>query len=386
MKKVIYKILIVIFFILFLQIITNSKVYGVEFDILNKDNQKIDSIECENGDSLTIRFGVHYNKWFNAASADCFGDDTYIKKTGYENVKAEGGYDWICEEYFDTLQAGEGKITITVRTNFAGMGVDEKTKQIPVKIKKAAEEIEIEREQERRKQLEEYCKTNIKDVTTPDNQLLYLRSILFNDKQNNNSVLWNKFVNDTTPEERENWYRNITYNIRDTSPEKQAVLNLLKTQIDVDKNVDGAQEGLDEKIDNAKDAQQDDYDKSKEDEERLYIQLASKIEGKKRGEKTFKDVLDNLDYYADVGDISSGDANIVTTKVSKVLSIITSLGMIVAVLMLAILGVKYMLSSVEEKAEYKKDMIPYLIGAILLFGIATIVKVLQQLGQSINNI
>ena len=45
-----------------------------------------------------------------------------------------------------------------------------------------------------------------------------------------------------------------------------------------------------------------------------------------------------------------------------------------------------MLGSVEEKAEYKKDLLPYFIGSILLFGICTIVKVLQTLGESINNI
>ena len=48
------------------------------------------------------------------------------------------------------------------------------------------------------------------------------------------------------------------------------------------------------------------------------------------------------------------------------------------------MGIKYMLGSVEEKADYKKDMIPYLIGAVLLFAITVIVKVLQQIGQSIN--
>ena len=39
-----------------------------------------------------------------------------------------------------------------------------------------------------------------------------------------------------------------------------------------------------------------------------------------------------------------------------------------AVVLVAFLGIKYMLGSAEEKAEYKKDMIPYLVGAFLLFG------------------
>lgn len=74
------------------------------------------------------------------------------------------------------------------------------------------------------------------------------------------------------------------------------------------------------------------------------------------------------------------------SKVGRVLSVITNLGIILSVIMSAVLGVKYMLGSVEEKADYKKDLIPYLIGAALLFGICTIVKILQAVGESINNI
>ena len=40
----------------------------------------------------------------------------------------------------------------------------------------------------------------------------------------------------------------------------------------------------------------------------------------------------------------------------------------------------------EEKAEYKESLVPYFIGAVMLFAICTIVKVLQIIGQSINNI
>ena len=43
----------------------------------------------------------------------------------------------------------------------------------------------------------------------------------------------------------------------------------------------------------------------------------------------------------------------------------------------------FQLIFLEEKAEYKKDMIPYIVGAVLLFGITAIVKVVQQIGESI---
>ena len=100
----------------------------------------------------------------------------------------------------------------------------------------------------------------------------------------------------------------------------------------------------------------------------------------------FIDVLENTDYYTNVGDIDSSDADKVEEKVGTILSVITNIGILLSVIMPAILGIKYMLGSVEEKAEYKRDMIPYLVGAVLLFGVCTVVKILQAIGNSINNI
>ena len=37
-----------------------------------------------------------------------------------------------------------------------------------------------------------------------------------------------------------------------------------------------------------------------------------------------------------------------------------------------VLGIKYMVGSAEEKASYKKTMMPYIVGAILLFGATTV--------------
>ena len=51
---------------------------------------------------------------------------------------------------------------------------------------------------------------------------------------------------------------------------------------------------------------------------------------------------------------------------SKVLGIVQTVGVILAVIILAILGIKYMMGSAEEKAEYKKTFIPYIVGAVLV--------------------
>ena len=49
------------------------------------------------------------------------------------------------------------------------------------------------------------------------------------------------------------------------------------------------------------------------------------------------------------------------------LQILSIIGSGLAIVFLIALGIKYMLGSVEEKAEYKKTMLPYVIGAIFVF-------------------
>lgn len=63
----------------------------------------------------------------------------------------------------------------------------------------------------------------------------------------------------------------------------------------------------------------------------------------------------------------------------QIIGIINVIGVVVAVIILLVLGIKYMTGSVEEKAEYKKTFVPYLIGALLVFGAPTIVNVIVNL-------
>lgn len=63
----------------------------------------------------------------------------------------------------------------------------------------------------------------------------------------------------------------------------------------------------------------------------------------------------------------------------KILGIINIVGTILSVVILMIIGIKYMLGSIEEKAEYKKTMMSYVIGAILLFAVPTIANVIYNI-------
>lgn len=67
------------------------------------------------------------------------------------------------------------------------------------------------------------------------------------------------------------------------------------------------------------------------------------------------------------------------TMVITVIRYLNVIGVVISVLALAAIGIKYMVGSAEEKAEYKKSMIPYLIGVSLLFGITTIITILSSI-------
>lgn len=60
-------------------------------------------------------------------------------------------------------------------------------------------------------------------------------------------------------------------------------------------------------------------------------------------------------------------ADKVIKVIEVILGIIQIVGTILSVVMLMAIGIKYMMGSVEEKAEYKKTLKPYIIGAFIVF-------------------
>lgn len=71
-------------------------------------------------------------------------------------------------------------------------------------------------------------------------------------------------------------------------------------------------------------------------------------------------------------------ATTISNTAGKILYIVRIIGMAVAVIMLTILGIKYVAASPNEKADYKKGMTVYVIGAVLLFGASLLLGVIQN--------
>ena len=65
------------------------------------------------------------------------------------------------------------------------------------------------------------------------------------------------------------------------------------------------------------------------------------------------------------GNPSQTDVTKIANIVNPIIGTIKVAGIVIAVIILTIIGIKFMTGSIEEKAEYKKTMIPYLIAVII---------------------
>ena len=84
----------------------------------------------------------------------------------------------------------------------------------------------------------------------------------------------------------------------------------------------------------------------------------------------------------------NGNGNVQINDLTKVgnniVTIIQVVGIVIAVIVLLVIGIKYMMGSASEKAEYKKTMIPYIVGAVLIFAGTSLVRVIYSLSTSVS--
>lgn len=66
-----------------------------------------------------------------------------------------------------------------------------------------------------------------------------------------------------------------------------------------------------------------------------------------------------------------------------IIGLLRGFGTIVSVAALIVIGIKYMIGSVEEKAQYKKTMMPYVIGAIIVFAITNLIAIIVEIAGAI---
>ena len=80
------------------------------------------------------------------------------------------------------------------------------------------------------------------------------------------------------------------------------------------------------------------------------------------------------------GSYTGGGASVdsINNVGNQIIQIVSTIGSIASVIVLVVLGLKYMMGSAEEKAEYKKTMMPYIVGAALIFAASAFAQVIYQ--------
>lgn len=95
---------------------------------------------------------------------------------------------------------------------------------------------------------------------------------------------------------------------------------------------------------------------------------------------SYADELDPYSYKPS-GEI---DSPTVTKYANKFTGILFSISVIVAVISIMIIGIKILVGSAEEKAEYKKHLMPVLIGIFIISFITAILSAIANLAGTLN--
>ena len=90
----------------------------------------------------------------------------------------------------------------------------------------------------------------------------------------------------------------------------------------------------------------------------------------------------------DVGsfdDYDGGDATKSAKRiVGALIDVFQVVGVGVAIIMLVMLAIKYLSAAPNEKAEIKKSVSIYVLGAVLLFAASGVLEIVQQFAQNVN--
>lgn len=112
------------------------------------------------------------------------------------------------------------------------------------------------------------------------------------------------------------------------------------------------------------------------------VVLALQEEGAFDGDNKRIGVIDTDKYK--LGDLTEDDYKTAFEMGGTIVNVLSTVGTVIAVAGIMILGIKYMMGSIEEKAEYKKTMIPYLVGCIFIFCIPKIVSIIYGIVAEVN--
>ena len=97
----------------------------------------------------------------------------------------------------------------------------------------------------------------------------------------------------------------------------------------------------------------------------------------------FADIFQSADNFIETGEGESQIKNSDLKEVSDTIyNVLLGIGVALSVIVGAILGIKFMISSVDEKAQIKEALVPYVAGCVVIFGAFGIWKLVMVIGSN----
>ena len=84
-------------------------------------------------------------------------------------------------------------------------------------------------------------------------------------------------------------------------------------------------------------------------------------------------IINDIDNKANT---SAGQNTQVNDIAGRILGLIRNVAVVAGVIILSVIGIKFMLGSAEEKAEYKKSLIPLVVGIIVVMAASQIIAMI----------
>lgn len=88
------------------------------------------------------------------------------------------------------------------------------------------------------------------------------------------------------------------------------------------------------------------------------------------------DILDNIGQNVNSADV---DATGLTKMAGQVIKLIQMASVILATILIAVFGFKFIMGSANEKADYQKSFIPLIVGLVVVFAATSIARLIMSI-------
>ena len=113
-----------------------------------------------------------------------------------------------------------------------------------------------------------------------------------------------------------------------------------------------------------------------------YEEITIQGDGIQVASDKIKDISDSAQAFLDAGSTDHTNSQESMQNMSEIVyNVLFAIGIIAAIIIGSIIAIKIMTAGIEEKAQYKEYLIPYVMGVVILFGAFGIWKLVVELFQ-----